>query len=91
MFPKDTGQRKYQYIISALYAAILENGIAALFISTGIFLSRCLFVYSDIFRVSASVPVRFFVPRSGHPRCRSPPSDFDFAHSPKNRNWRTYK
>lgn len=91
MFPKDTGQRKFQYIFFALYAAILENGIAALFISTEIFLFRCLFVHSDIFRVSAPVQVRFFVPHSDYPRCRSPPSDFDFAHSPKNRNWRTYK
>lgn len=91
MFPKDTGQRHFLYIFLALSAAILENGIAALFISTAFFLFRRLFVYSDIFRVSAPVPVRFFVPRSSYPRCRSPPSDFDFAYSPKNRNWRTYK
>lgn len=26
----------------------------------------------------------------GYLRCRSPPSDFDVAYQPKNRNWRNY-
>lgn len=90
MFPKDTGQRNFQYI-SALCAAILENGIAALFISTGNFLFTFDFTYIDSICALAPVQARFFVPHSDYPRCRSPPSDFDFAHSPKNRNWRTYK
>ena len=50
-------------------------------------------IYNDDLRAPAFVLVRFLIlgygeqTGSSYPRCRSPPSDFDFTHS-KNRNWR---
>lgn len=93
MLPQGAGQRKKKYILHALSAAIHIERIAALLLSTENALCSLFSVYNDNPRVSAIVQVRFWVPRYGertgsnYPRCRSPPSDFDFAHS-KNRNRR---
>lgn len=93
MLPQGAGQRKKKHIVHALSAAIHKERIAALLLSTQNALCSLFSAYSDNPRVSAIVQVRFLVPGYGertgssYPRCRSPPSDFDFAHS-KNRNWR---
>ena len=93
MWPKNTGQRKRKYIIYALSAAIHIKRIAAFFISTKNALFSPFSVYNEALCAPAFMQVLFLVPGysertgSGYPRCRSPPSDFDFAHS-KNRNWR---
>lgn len=93
MLLQGAGQRKKKYIVHALSAAIHKERIAALLLSTQNALCSLFSAYSDSPRVSAIVQVRFLVPGDGewtgsvYPRCRSPPSDFDFAHS-KNRNWR---
>lgn len=93
MWPTNTGQRKRRYILYALSAAIHIERITALFLSTKNALYSLFSVYNDDLCAPAFVLVRFLIlgygeqTGSSYPRCRSPPSDFDFAHS-KNRNWR---
>lgn len=83
MLPQGTGQRKKKYILHALSAAIHNERIAALLLSTQNAICSPFSVYNDNPRVSATMQVRFFVPGYGkrtgssYPRCRSPPSGFD--------------
>ncbi len=96
LLPQGADQQKKKYIFYALSTAIHKERIAALLLSTQNALCSLFSAYSDNPRVSAIVQVRFLVPRYGkwigssYPRCRSPPSDFDFAsYQLKNQNWRT--
>lgn len=95
MFPKDTGQINRKSIFVAIYAAIHKLWIAAFLVSTGFDAFQhappgTLFEYDYLCALVERV--RFFVPfledwlHEVCPRCRSPPSDFDFACSTKNRN-----
>lgn len=96
MLSQGVGQQKKKYIFHAISATIHEERIAALFLSTQNALCFLFSAYSDSPRVSAIVQVRFLIlgyakrTGSNYPRCRSPPSGFDFAsYQLKNRNWRT--
>ena len=94
MFLKNTGQQNYIDIIN--YAVVHSSWIAAFFVSTGFSPFQhappgTLFEYALLCALIFGW-VRFFVPNTGErqfeilPRCRSPPSDFDFAYPNKNRN-----
>lgn len=96
MLPQGAGKRKKKYILHALSAAIHNERIAALLFSTQNALFSFFPAYNDNSRASATMQVRYLVSGYGkwtgssYPRCRSPPSDFDFAsYQLKNRNWRT--
>lgn len=93
MFLKNTGQQNWIYKFT--YAVVHSLWIAAFFVSTGFdaFRHAPPSIVSEYVVLCALVErVRFFVPfledwlHEVCPRCRSPPSDFDFAYSPKNRN-----
>ena len=90
MLPKGNIQQKGYFAYRALCAVIHVVWIAA-------FLS--LIVFEEIhYHTSFCAPNLLWVRISyisgcynkGYPHCRSPPSDFDFAYQPKNRNWRNY-
>ena len=76
MFPKGRQLRRNNCIFKALCAAIREFGIAALFISTE---SDRVRLYPPSF-TDISHPYLYVGRRKISVfRCRSPPSDFDFA------------
>ncbi len=90
MLPKGNVQQKGYFAYRALCAVIHVVWIAA-------FLS--LIAFEEIlYHTSSCAPNLLWARISyisgcynkGYPRCRSPPSDFDFAYHPKNRNWRNY-
>lgn len=86
MLPKGNIQQKGYFAYRALCAVIHVVWIAA-------FLS--LITFEEIlYHTSSCAPnllwARISYISKGYPRCRSPPSDFDFAYHPKNRNWRNY-
>ncbi len=87
MFPKGRQLLRDNCIFQALCAAIREFGIAALFISTG--LDRVL-LYHPVFTDILHLCLYRERWKISDFRCRSPPSDFDFASQPKNRNRRNY-
>ena len=90
MLPKGNVQQKGYFAYRALCAVIHVVWIAA-------FLS--LITFEKIhYHTSSYAPILLWARISyisgcynkGYPHCRSPPSDFDFAYQPKNRNWRNY-
>ena len=90
MLPKGNVQQKGYFAYRALCAVIHVVWIAA-------FLS--LIAFEEILYHTSSCARNLLLARisyisgcynKGYPRCRSPPSDFDFACHPKNRNWRNY-
>ena len=97
MFPKDTEQYRANCIYKILCAVVQEKRITALFLSTIFTIiqhhiinntGELIFCAPDFFRVRIN-----FLKCKGNQvvfRCRSPPSDFDFASQLKNRNWRKY-
>lgn len=92
MLPQDIGQQKKKYIFHASSAAIHTGRIAALLLSTKNALCSLISAYNDNPCISAVVQMCFLslvwvFKRGGQARCRSPPSDFDFANQQK-RNWR---
>lgn len=95
---KGTEQKKYQHTRNVITAVIHKIRIAAFFYSTAFdSLRRSLPQLNKPFSFCAPVinRVRLFAlysrkQHSRFPRCRSPPSDFDFAYQLKNRNWRNH-
>lgn len=86
MLPKGNIQQKGYFAYRALCAVIHVVWIAAFF---------SLIVFEEIhYHTSSCAPnllwARISYISEGYPHCRSPPSDFDFANQPKNRNWRNY-
>lgn len=91
MFLKDTGQRKFQYRFVYLSAAIHEFWIAAFFYSTNFerflyfFLEykEAMFVCAPATERVCFLGLNYRGIGNGLIRCRSPPSDFDFAYQLK--------
>ena len=83
MFPKDTEQRRFHYTCKALCAVVHEKRITALFLSTLFTIIQHHFSNHTVFCVPEFFRVRIiFLKYRGSQivfRCRSPPSDFDFA------------
>lgn len=88
MFLKNTGQKKYTN--HSYYAVVHSLWIAAFFVSTGFDAFRhappgTLFEYAYLCALIIGW-VRFLLHFLSdcdggiYPRCRSPPSDFDFGH-----------
>lgn len=98
MLSKGFRRRKCCPVCDVLFAVVHILWITAFFVSTekDIF-QQCpsLFLEYGYKGVSAFLWVRLFIflcdtGKGNVPGCRSPPSDFDFASQPKNRNWRNY-
>lgn len=96
MMPKDSRQRKRCPACNILFAVVHVLWITAFFVSTenNIFQQyQCDFLKYSCIGVPALFRVRLFIlscgiSTGGIPECRSPPSDFDFASQPKNRDRR---
>ena len=98
MLSKGSRRRKRCPVCDVLFAVVHILWITAFFVSTekDIFQQRpSVFLKYGCIGVPAIFGVRLFILFCGTgkgnvSRCRSPPSDFDFARQPKNRNWRNY-
>ena len=98
MLSKGSRRRKRCPVCDVLFAVVHILWITAFFVSTekDIFQQRpSVFLKYGCIGVPAIFGVRLFILFCGTgkgnvPGCRSPPSDFDFASQPKNRNWRNY-
>ena len=90
MLPKGNIQQNGYFTYKALCAVIHVVWIAA-------FLSLAEFIIV-LYHTPFCAPILLWARISyisgcynkSYPRCRSPPSDFDFAYQSKNRNWRNY-
>lgn len=97
MLSKGSRRRKCCPVCDVIFAVVHILWITAFFVSTekDIFPQcMCAFPYGH-FGVPAVFGVRLFILSRGTckgnvPGCRSPPSDFDFASQPKNRDRRNY-
>lgn len=90
MLPKGNVQQKGYFSYRALCVVIHVVWIAAFFSLTAF---KETFSYTPFCALNL-LQTRISYTNGGgskdYPRCRSPPSDFDFAYQPKNRNWRNY-